>query len=242
MALERLDRRGKPPLHKWSGLGIRLGRWSPARLMLDWPNSMRLTLRARSPVLPAVRSTCRKRACTICVYRPRMAKSNFASRPSAARPVSGIFFPQRIPLRIDGGSVSPAVLEKKVLAVAYAPSYSIGELLLRKIGGIELTSRGLNKTAVKIGLEMVAQRDAQSRRTSINRCRGNTLSRRRRSRWRASASMAGGCKLRDEGGGKGVHHPHWRENKNALFLRMKAAASPTIRSPTCPPVSPIGSG
>ena len=70
--------------------------------------------------------------------------------------MSGIFFPQRIALRIDGGSVSPAVLEKKVLAVAYAPSYSIGELLLRKIGGIELTGRGLNKTAVKIGLEMVS--------------------------------------------------------------------------------------
>ena len=60
-----------------------------------------------------------------------MAKSNFASQPSAARHVSGIFFPQRIPLRIDGGAVSPAVLEKKVLAVAYAPLYSIGELLLQ---------------------------------------------------------------------------------------------------------------
>ena len=71
--------------------------------------------------------------------------------------MSGIFFPQRIPLRIDGGSASPAVLEKKVLAVAYAPSYSIGELVLRKIGGIELTGRGLNKTAVKIGSEMVAR-------------------------------------------------------------------------------------
>jgi hypothetical protein len=42
-------------------------------------------------------------------------------------------------------------LEKKVLAAAYAPSYSIGELMLRKIGGIQLTGRGLNKTAVKIG-------------------------------------------------------------------------------------------
>ena len=36
-----------------------------------------------------------------------------------------------------------------MLAVAYAPSYSIGELVLRKIGGIEFTGRGLNKTAVK---------------------------------------------------------------------------------------------
>ena len=49
-----------------------------------------------------------------------------------------------------------------MLAAAYAPSYSIGELVLRKIGGIEFTGRGLNKTAVKIGLEMVAQRDART--------------------------------------------------------------------------------
>ena len=194
------------------------------------------TLRARSPVLPAVRSTCRKRACTICVYRPRMAKSNFASRPSAARPVSGIFFPQRIPLRIDGGSVSPAVLEKKMLAVAYAPSYSIGELLLRKIGGIELSGRGLNKTAVKIGLEMVAQRDARIEayfdqplpRQHAEPKTPITL---------ACVSVDGGrMQTRDEGGGKGVHHPHWRENKNALFLRMKSgcfADDPQPDLPAC---------
>ena len=77
--------------------------------------------------------------------------------------MNGIFFPQRVPLRIDGGSASPAVLEKKVLAVAYAPSYATGELVLRKIAGIELTGRGLNKTAVKIGSEMVAQRERANR-------------------------------------------------------------------------------
>jgi len=69
-------------------------------------------------------------------------------------------------LRIDGSSASPAVLEKKLLAVAHAPSYLIGELMLRKIGGIDLTGRGLNKTAVKIGSEMVAQRDARTGRST----------------------------------------------------------------------------
>ncbi len=183
---------------------------------------MRCTSRARSPVLPAARSTCRKRARTIWGYRPRTAKSNFASRPSAARHVSGIFFPQRIPLRIDGGSASPAVLEKKVLAVAYAPSYSIGELVLRKIGGIDLTGRGLNKTAVKIGSEMVAQRNAR-----IEAYFDQPLPRQHAQPKTpialACVSVDGGrMQTRDEGGGKGVHHPHWRENKNALFLRMKS--------------------
>jgi hypothetical protein len=41
---------------------------------------------------------------------------------------------------------------------------------------------------------------------------------------------------RDEGVGKGVHHPHWRETKNALFLRMKSdcfACDPHPDLPAC---------
>jgi hypothetical protein len=150
--------------------------------------------------------------------------------------VSGIFFPQRIPLRIDGGSVSPAVLEKKVLAVAYAPSYSIGELVLRKIGGIELTGRGLNKTAVKVGAEMVAQRDARTEayfHQPLPRRHAQPQTPIRL----ACVSVDGGrMQTRDEGGGKGVHHPHWRENKNALFLRMTSdcfACDPHPDLPAC---------
>ena len=123
-----------------------------------------------------------------------------------------------------------------MLAVAYAPSYSIGELLLRKIGGIELSGRGLNKTAVKIGLEMVAQRDARIEayfdqplpRQHAEPKTPITL---------ACVSVDGGrMQTRDEGGGKGVHHPHWRENKNALFLRMKSgcfADDPQPDLPAC---------
>jgi hypothetical protein len=125
-------------------------------------------------------------------------------------------------LRIDGGSASPAVLEKKMLAVAYAPSYSIGELVLRKIGGIELTGRGLNKTAVKIGLEMVAERDARTE-AYFHQPLPRQHAPPKTPIALACVSVDGGrMQTRDEGGGKGVHHPHWRENKNALFLRMKS--------------------
>ncbi len=150
--------------------------------------------------------------------------------------MSGIFFPQRIPLRIDGGAASPAVLEKKVLAVAYAPSYSIGELMLRKIGGIELSGRGLNKTAVKIGGEMVAQRDARTE-AYFDRPLPRQHAQPKTPIELACVSADGGrMQTRDEGGGKGVHHPHWRENKNALFLRMKSncfADDPQPGLPAC---------
>lgn len=151
-----------------------------------------------------------------------MGKSGFASRPFTARLVSGNFFPQRIALRIDGGSASPAVLEKKVLAAAYAPSYAIGELLLRKIGSIELTGRGLNKTAVKIGSEMVRQRDARTAAYFNQRLPRQHAQPKTPIELACVSTDGGRMQTRDEGGGKGVHHPHWRENKNALFLRMKS--------------------
>jgi hypothetical protein len=135
-------------------------------------------------------------------------------------------------LGIDGGFGSPAVLEKKVLAAAYAPSYSIGEMLLRKVGGIDLTGRSLNKTAVKIGTEMAQHRDAQTE-AYFNQ----PLSRRRGQPETpiplACVSIDGGrMQTRDEGAGKGVHHPHWRETKNALFLRT-ALSEKTLLSRWC---------
>jgi hypothetical protein len=149
--------------------------------------------------------------------------------------VSGIFFPQRIPLRIDGGSASPAVLEKKVLAAAYAPSYAVGELVLRKIGGIEISGRGLNKTAVKIGSQMVAQRDARVE-AYFDRPFPRQQAQPQTPIDLACVSADGGrMQTRDEGGGKGVHHPHWRENKNALFLRMKSRSFTDDPHPDLPP-------
>ena len=121
-----------------------------------------------------------------------------------------------------------------MLAVAYAPSYSIGELLLRKIGGIELTGRGLNKTAVKIGSEMVAQRNAR-----IEAYFDQPLPRQHAQPKTpialACVSVDGGrMQTRDEGSGKGVHHPHWRKNENALFLRMKSSSFADDPQPDLP--------
>ena len=137
---------------------------------------------------------------------------------------------------IDGGSASPAVLTKKVLAAAYAPSYSIGEMVLRKIGGIELTGRALNNTAVKIGTEMSQDRDARTE-AYFNQplLRGRTEA--KTPIPLACVSIDGGrMQTRDEGAGKGVHNPHWRESKNALFLRMKSdcfAEDPHPDLPAC---------
>ena len=121
-----------------------------------------------------------------------------------------------------------------MLAAAHTPSFSVGEIVLRKIGDIQITGRGLNKNAVKIGTEMVAQRDARSDayfhqplpRQHAQPTLPISL---------ACASIDGGrMQTRDEGGGLGVHHPHWRETKNALFLRMKSDSSTCDPHPDLP--------
>ena len=150
--------------------------------------------------------------------------------------MSGIFFPGRIPLGIDGGSASPAVLKKKVLAAAYAPSYSIGEMVLRKIGGIAITGRGLNKTAVKIGTEMVADREVKTEAYFDQPLPRQHAQPKTPIQLACLSADGGRMQTRDEGGGKGVHHPHWRETKNALFLRMKSdcfADDPHPDLPAC---------
>jgi hypothetical protein len=128
------------------------------------------------------------------------------------------------------------VLEKKMLAAAHASSYSVGELVLRKIGGIAISSRGLNKTAVKIGAEMIAERDARTE-AYFNRPLPRRRTRPTTPICLACVSIDGGrMQTRDEGGGKGVHHPHWRETKNALFSRMKSdcfAIDPHPDLPAC---------
>jgi len=150
--------------------------------------------------------------------------------------VSGIFFPQRIPLRLDGSFASPAVLEKKALAAAHAPSYAIGELMLRKLSGIHLSGRGLNKTALKLGAEMIADRDARTAAYFEQPLPRQHALPATPIQLACVGTDGGREQTRAEGCGPGVHQAHWRENKNAVFLRMKShsfACDPHPELPAC---------
>jgi len=114
------------------------------------------------------------------------------------------------------------VLYKQVVIAACVPSYAVGEFALREVGGIELTGRGLNKVAVRIGSEMAESRDARTEAYFAEPLpRQHAPPKTPLSL--ACVSVDGGrMQTRDEGTAPGVHHPHWRETKNALFLRMKS--------------------
>jgi len=110
------------------------------------------------------------------------------------------------------------------VASAHVPSYSIGSKLLDALGGISISSRHLNNLTVKIGAELAEDRDARTaayfdqalpRRAHLPETPISL----------ATVSIDGGrMQTRLDGGGAGVHDPHWRETKNALFLRMNGVS------------------
>jgi hypothetical protein len=113
-------------------------------------------------------------------------------------------------------------LAQKIIATAHAPSYTVGVRLLEELADVQISARGLNKTAVRIGTEMVAGRDARTEgyfNQSLPRQHAEPAN----PMQLACVSIDGGrMQTRVEGGGQGVHHPHWRETKNGLFSRMKS--------------------
>lgn len=136
----------------------------------------------------------------------------------------GIFFPQRIALAIDGASYSPRVLTKVIIASAHVPSYLIGSKLLHELGGISISGRHLNNLTAKIGAELAEDRDARTA-AYFDQPLPRIPQRPEMPISLATVSIDGGrMQTRLDGASVGVHVPHWRETKNALFLRMNGVS------------------
>ena len=150
--------------------------------------------------------------------------------------MSGIFFPQRPLLKLDGRAYSPAVLERIVAVGGLAKSFEVAAKLLELIGEIEVSSRQINNLTVLVGEELAAQRDQLAAAY-----RDQPLPR-QPTRVAPTPPLAcvevdgGRMQTRTAGGGPGVHAAHWRETKNAGFFRMKTtshAADPHPELPRC---------
>ena len=70
--------------------------------------------------------------------------------------VSGIFFPQRIALKIDGRSYSPRVLETSIFCAARDPAYKLAAETLRETAEIQISARHLRNHA---GMEALKGRN-----------------------------------------------------------------------------------
>jgi hypothetical protein len=127
-------------------------------------------------------------------------------------------------------------LEKALLCTARHRAYNLASATLEEVGEILVTGRHLRNLTVQIGGELERQRDAQTEayfHQPLPRVRNTP----RTPISLACVSLDGGrMQTRRDGGPNGVQEPHWRETKNALFLRMTAvqfAEDPHPELPTC---------
>jgi len=137
-------------------------------------------------------------------------------------------------LRIDGRSYSPLVLEKAMHCAGTHPAYHLASKSLDKIGDISITGRHIGNLAEGIGKELADARDARTDayfaqplpRVPTEPDTPIPL---------ATVSIDGGrLQTREEEKSNGVQNPHWRETKNALFMRMTGVAFESDPHPDLP--------
>jgi hypothetical protein len=146
--------------------------------------------------------------------------SHYANLFAIARFVTGIFFPQRVALKIDGRSYSPKVLETAMFCAARDPAYKLAAETLQETAEIQITARHLRNLTVQVGGELQVARDAETEAyfqqplPRVPTVPSTPIA-------LACVSVDGGrVQTRLDGGPNGVQQPHWRETKNAVFMRM----------------------
>lgn len=123
-----------------------------------------------------------------------------------------------------------------MLCTARDPAYNLASATLEDVGEIIVTGRHLRNLTVQIGGELERERDAQTE-AYFNQPLPRVRTMPSTPIPLACVSLDGGrMQTRRDGGSSGVQEPHWRETKNALFLRMTGvqfAEDPHPELPTC---------
>lgn len=127
-------------------------------------------------------------------------------------------------LKIDGRSYSPKVLETAMFCAARDPAYKLAAETLRETAEIQISARHLRNLAVQVGGELEAARDA-STEAYFQQPLPRVPTTPKTPIALACVSADGGrTQTRLDGGPNGVQQPHWRETKNAVFMRMTGVA------------------
>ena len=128
--------------------------------------------------------------------------------------VGGIFFPQREALGLDARELTPALVQRIVYAASESRSFSRATIVLKHVGGNELSAKTIERVTLTVGSELAELRDtaAESKALSAVVETPPTLA--------VVESDGGRIQTRTEGCGPGVHGEQWRETKNACLLRM----------------------
>jgi len=114
------------------------------------------------------------------------------------------------------------------------PAYHLASKALDKVGDISITGRHLGNLAEGIGEELASERDARTDAyfeqalPRVDTAPHSPIS-------LATVSIDGGrMQTREVRSTNGVQVPHWRESKNALFMRMTGVAFEADPHPELP--------
>jgi hypothetical protein len=116
------------------------------------------------------------------------------------------------------------VLEKIMYCAGTQPAYHLASKALDKVGDISITGRHIGNLADGIGEGLASERDARTD-AYFEQALPREPTTPEMPIPLATVSVDGGrIQTRLDGGPNGVQQPHWRETKNALFMRMTGVA------------------
>ncbi len=137
-------------------------------------------------------------------------------------------------LRLDNHGYSPAMLDKIVTAGAELKSFQLAQRMLEKLAEFRISERHVGRLTETVGAELQALRDQQATALPPQRVRDQHPG-------PVPAVVAvevdgGRLHTRADGRGRGVHEPHWREDKVACLLTLvseERAVDPHPDVPAC---------
>lgn len=115
---------------------------------------------------------------------------------------------------LDARELTPALTQRMVYAASESRSFSRAAIVLKQVGGNEVSAKTIERVTSRVGRELAELRDAGSESPPL----GSVAE--------APPQLAvvecdgGRIQTRAEGCGPGVHGQQWRETKNACLLRM----------------------
>jgi hypothetical protein len=156
-----------------------------------------------------------------------------ASRYATARPAVGIFFPQRLLLKIDTHGYSPAVLHKIIGTAGHVKSHQVAAQVVQLVGDLSISGRHINRLTEEIGAEMQQQRDRDTEDYVHHR---RQPPQQPPPQVAAIALDGGRIQTRAPGQGVGVHQQQWKEDKVACLLSLECptfTVDPHPEPPRC---------
>lgn len=159
--------------------------------------------------------------------------SSTASRPTIAAIAGGLFFPQRLLLKLDTHGYSRAILKKIVEAGGQLKSFELAARLLKSLAEFSISGRHVGRLTHAIGEELQATRDQQTEEWIHCRAQPRVES----VPPIAAVFVDGGrIQTREAGHGPGVHGHGWKEDKIGCLLSMEGprfAEDPQPQPPAC---------